>query len=95
MHRTLVRTVRLTRLLLDACQCALQDRKRVRTAGRQVLADDGDVQLQDSRSQDYISYEALHRCAHTAHAAAQTCAWTYAFVMVIPQQHAGCGGCFR
>lgn len=36
------------------------DRTRVRTAGRQVLADDGDVQLQDSRSQDYISYEALH-----------------------------------
>ncbi|KAF6260385.1 hypothetical protein COO60DRAFT_1507414 [Scenedesmus sp. NREL 46B-D3] len=35
-------------------------RARVRTAGRQVLADDGDVQLQDARSQDYISWEALH-----------------------------------
>jgi hypothetical protein len=49
-------------MLLLMHHIVLQDHKRVRTAGRQVLADDGDVQLQDSRSQDYISWEALHRC---------------------------------
>ncbi|KAF8073155.1 dhpH [Scenedesmus sp. PABB004] len=44
---------------LAAHKIALE-RKAFRTEGRQVLAEDGEVALQDARQQTYISWRALH-----------------------------------
>jgi hypothetical protein len=40
----------------------LQDKSRVRATGRQVLADDGDCAVQDSKQQDFVSWDGLRRC---------------------------------
>jgi len=37
--------------------------KGVRTAGRQVLGDDGEADVEDAKEQQFISWEALHRWA--------------------------------
>lgn len=39
----------------------LQDKCRVRASGRQVLADDGECAVQDSKQQDYVSWDGLRR----------------------------------